>query len=110
MNTAHCPMPDARLKKYILIGLTLCALLIHCRKYDLIVGRSAYEPHQSPSLAGWGRNLGDDTKEGEQLKYRGVYVIDPSGRTGRVRGFDRRRGWSYLLLTETIPVLSLIHI
>jgi len=81
-------MHRSQLKRYLLIVLMIWAALTQCRRYDLIIGRSAYQPHRSPALSGWGRNPADEMKSGGQLEYRGVYVLDPRGRTGLVRGFD----------------------
>jgi hypothetical protein len=83
--------------------LSTCLIFTACHHYDLVIGRSVYEPHRSPSLTGWGRNVPNDMKEGERLTFRGIYVPDRHSQTGLIRRFDRVQGWSYVILAETMP-------
>jgi len=87
------------------IALTICvAAILHCREVDLILDRSVYEPHRSPTLTGWGENVPHRLKDGERLRYQGTYAVAPYGQVGLVRQFDRRQGWSHAILSAAIPV------
>lgn len=83
--------------------VTICAA-VGCHQIDLVLDRSAFEPHRSPTMTGWGQNLASGARPGERLSYQGIYTIEPYGRIGMVRRFDRREGWSHVVLSDTIPV------
>jgi len=84
--------------------MMLCAAALWCHDIDLVLDRSAYEPHRSPTLTGWGENVPDRLQEGERFQYQGIYAVEPRGRIGLVRRFDRRQGWSHAILSEALPV------
>ncbi len=98
-------MEHVRCRPGILITLMICAFAaLGCHDIDLIPGRSVYEPHRPPSMTGWGQDLGSDLKPGDRLSFQGTYAVEPYGRIGMIRRFDRRQGWSHVILSETIPV------
>jgi hypothetical protein len=87
-----------------IIILSIIFLVVACHDVDLIIDRSAFEPHRPPALAGWGENVPDRLKNGETLQYRGIYAEEPHGRIGLIRQFDRRQGWSHAVLSDLLPV------
>jgi hypothetical protein len=72
--------------------------------YELLVDDSIYSPRRSPTMAGWGENISRQRDAGTSLSYRGIYSQEPYGRIGMVRQFDRRKGWSYAILADPLPV------
>jgi hypothetical protein len=72
--------------------------------YELLVDDSVYSPRMPPAMAGWGENVPYYREEGEKLYFQGTYALEPYGRIGMVRQFDRRKGWSYVTLAEPLPV------
>jgi hypothetical protein len=103
-NMTVSSMNDTRPKRCILIALTICAVSLQCRGYDLIIDQSAYRPHRTPTMSSWGQNVPYYMKEGDPLEYRGTYAVDPYSKMGLVRRFDRREGWSYVILSDPLPL------
>jgi hypothetical protein len=92
------------MKQVTLAILAIGLLFNACRDYDLILGRSVYEPHRPPSMYRWGKSVAYYLEEGQELTYQGAYAVDPYLETGLVRRFDRREGWSYVTIEGTLPV------
>ena len=86
----------------LFVAATICVAAPGCHDIDLILDRSVYEPHRSPTLTGWGDNVPDRLKEGDTLHYQGIYAVEPYGQIGLLRRFDRRQGWSHVALSDTI--------
>jgi hypothetical protein len=84
--------------------LATCLIATSCREYDIVIGRSCYQPHLPAAMFGWGRDVPYYMKEGDDLHYQGIYSVEPHGQAGLVRRFDRRDGWSYAILEEPLPV------
>lgn len=92
---------------FTILALVLLAQGLGCLGeggYTLMVGDSVYSPHHPPAMAGWGKNLPYYMETGEELEYQGTYAVEPNGRVGLVRQFDRQRGWSYVTLGGVLPV------
>ena len=88
----------------VLIISAICAAALRCHGVDLLLDRSVFEPHRSPTMTGWGENVADHPQEGEKLQYRGIYTVGPYGRTGLIRQFNRRQGWSHAIVSNILPV------
>lgn len=88
----------------LFVAATICVAITGCHDIDLIIDRSVYEPHRSPTLTGWGQNLAAAADPGERLTYRGIYTVGSSSRIGMLRRFDRRQGWTHVVLSEALPV------
>ena len=86
------------------ILVMICAAVTGCREIDIVYDRSVFEPHRPPAMTGWGDNLASGLTPGDRLAYQGVYVDEPLGQTGLVCRFDRRQGWSHVILSGAIAV------
>jgi hypothetical protein len=72
--------------------------------YQLHIDDTYFSPHRSLAMVGWGQNIPNLMENNAELRYQGIYVEEPYGRVGLVRRFARRKGWSYVILTDTLSV------
>jgi hypothetical protein len=72
--------------------------------YQLNIDDTYFTPHRSPAMAGWGEDLSRQAEESAELQFQGIYAQEPHGRIGLVRQFDRRKGFSHVILTGALPV------
>jgi len=92
---------------FTILALALLAQALGCQRgsgYSLRVGDSVYSPRRPPATAGWVKDVSDDMEAGAMINYRGIYTKEPHSRVVMVRQFDRRKGWSYAVLADTLPV------
>jgi len=87
------------------LGVQMLAL--HCfggGRYQLNLDDTYFTPHRSPTMSGWGENLSRQAEEGAELQFQGIYAQEPHGRIGLLRQFDRRKGFSHVILTGALPI------
>jgi hypothetical protein len=99
-NMASCFIP----KRDTLFALMICFTALRCHNIDVIIGRSAFEPHRPPAMSGWDRDPAAELKPGDRLTFQGIYTVPAHGQIGQLRQFDRRQGWSQVNLSDLIPV------
>jgi hypothetical protein len=103
-------MRKATLATFFMTLMTLMVLGLGCRgekngQYELHIGETYFISEGIPHMAGWGLNIVEYYLEvGDEFQFQGIYVEEPPGQLGFVRLFEHEDGWTFVRLTNLLPV------